>query len=69
MEFRQYKRHLHATLGVAIPATLAFGIWLGARTQEAGVLESIAVFGAYCLTLIVGLARVDRALIPPTNKI
>ena len=68
MEFRQYKKHLHETLGIAIPAALAFGIWLGARTHEAGVLESIAVFGAFCLTLIVGLSRVDRALLPPTDK-
>ena len=67
MEFRQYKKHLHATLGVMIPAALILGIWLGSRAQSASLFETIAVLIVYTCLLIIVLPRVDRALLPPED--
>ena len=68
MEFPQYKKHLHATLGVMIPAALILGIWLGSRGQSASIFETLVVLAIYGVSLMVVLPRIDRAFLPPTDR-
>ena len=63
MDFGKYKKHLRATLGVTQVSSMALGVWLGRRSAEASILESLVIVLAYGILFSVTLSRIDRLLV------
>ena len=63
MDFGKYKNHLRATLGVTQVSSMALGVWLGRRSAEASILESLVIVLAYGILFSFTLSRIDRLLV------
>lgn len=60
MEVRYSRQHVRESVALAMVVGVAWGLWLGARMEHAGVLEAGAAFVAMVVTYSVGFSRIDK---------